>query len=60
MDAIKVSEYARALYSSHGDRAEAEASKKMRESKEAEKVDEANDWKAIRQAIRSLRGPNQG
>lgn len=59
MDAIKISEYAHALYSSHGDRAEAEVSKKMRESEEAERFDEANDWKAIRQAIRSLRGPNQ-
>ena len=59
MDAIKVAEYAHALYSSHGDKAEAEASKKMRQCEEAGQSDEATNWKAIRQAIRSLRGPNQ-
>ena len=59
MDAIKISEYAHALYSSHGDKAEAEASRKMRECEEAGQDDNAKDWRAIRQAIRSLRGPNQ-
>ncbi len=55
----KVAEYARALYDAHGDKAEAEASQKIRECEEANRDDEASDWKAIRQAIRSLRGPNQ-
>ena len=59
MDALKVSEYARALYSAHGDRAEAEASKKVKECEAADRGDEAADWNAIRQAIRALRGPNQ-
>ncbi|MFW8635287.1 hypothetical protein [Cribrihabitans pelagius] len=59
MDAVKAAEYARALYSAHGDRAEAEAAQKMRQCEEAGKSDEASDWKAVRQAIRSLRGPNQ-
>ena len=60
MDAIKTAQYARALYTAHGDKAEWEAAQKMRASKEAGKTGEAADWKAVRQAIRSLRGANQG
>lgn len=60
MDAIQTAQYARALYASHGDKAEAEAAQKERECQEAGKADEARDWKAVRQAIRQLRGPNQG
>lgn len=59
MDAIKASEYARALYSAHGDKAEAEAAQKMRQCTEAGKASEADDWKAVRQAVRAMRGPNQ-
>ncbi|WP_264210392.1 hypothetical protein [Leisingera thetidis] len=59
MDAIKATEYARALYSAHGDKAELEAAQKMRECEEAGKDTEAADWKAVRQAIRAMRGPNQ-
>ena len=59
MDAIKAAEYARALYSAHGDKAEAEAAQKMRECEEAGKDAEAADWKAVRQAVRAMRGPNQ-
>lgn len=59
MDAIKAAELARALYSAHGDRAEAEAAQKMRECEDAKKTEEAEDWRAVRQAIRQLRGPNQ-
>lgn len=60
MDAIKAAEYARALYTAHGDNAEAEAAQKMRSCTEAGKHDEAANWKAVRQAVRALRGPNQG
>lgn len=60
MDGEKIIEYARALYSAHGDKAEAEAAQKMRQCEEAGKAGEAEDWKAIRTAIRGLRGPNQG
>ncbi len=59
MDAIKISEYARALYSTHGDKAEALAAKKMRGCVAEGRGDNAKDWKAIRQAIRALRGPNE-
>ncbi|RLK10833.1 hypothetical protein [Ruegeria conchae] len=60
MDALKTAEYARALYTAHGDRAEAEAAQKMRESQAAGNQQEAQDWKAVRSAIRQIRGPNQG
>ncbi len=60
MDAIKSAEYARALYTAHGDKAEWEAAQKMRACEEAGKADEAADWKMVRQAIRAMRGPNQG
>jgi hypothetical protein len=59
MDAIKTSEYARALLSSHGPRAEAEAARKMNDCESAGKADEAEDWRKIRQAISELRGPPQ-
>ncbi len=60
MDAEKIVERARALYSAIGDKSEAEAAQKMRECEEAGKTGEADDWKAIRSAIHELRGPNQG
>ncbi|MDA5093916.1 hypothetical protein O2N63_07430 [Aliiroseovarius sp. KMU-50] len=60
MEFAKIREYARALYDAHGDKAEAEAAQKMRECEEAGHTDQAEDWKAIRESIRSIRGPNQG
>lgn len=60
MDAIRTAEYARALFSAHGDRAEAEAAQRMRECEEAGRSDEARDWKKIRRAVNGMRGPRQG
>jgi len=59
MDAIQIADYARALRSAHGDRAEAEAARKVRESEEAGKSGEAKDWQKIRRAISEMRGPAQ-
>jgi|GEM_PF-659576 len=59
MNAVQTAEYAHALYSVHGDKAEAEAARKMRECEQAENPEKARDWLAIRRAIRSIRGPNQ-
>lgn len=59
MNAVQTAEFARALYSAHGDKAEAEAARKMHECELAESPEKARDWRAIRQAIRSMRGPNQ-
>ena len=56
MDAVKTAQYARALYSAHGDRAEAEAAQKMRECEAAGNTQQAQDWKAVRRTIRQIRG----
>lgn len=60
MDAIRTTEYARALFSAHGGRAQAEAARRMRESADAGRGDEAEDWKKIRLAVSEMRGPRQG
>jgi hypothetical protein len=59
MDGEKIVEYARALYNAHGDKAEAEAAQKVRECEETGKTGEAEDWKAIRTAIKEMRGAKQ-
>lgn len=56
----KVAEYARALYEAHGDKAEAEAARKMTVAEEAGKAEEVDQWRKIREAVRALRGANQG
>lgn len=60
MDAIQTAQYARALFAAHGDQAEAEAAKKMRDCEAAGNRQEAQDWQAVRRTIRQIRGPNQG
>lgn len=54
-----IAEYARALYESHGDQAEAEAAQKMNAAKEAGNDAEVEEWRAVREAVRGLRGANQ-
>ena len=54
-----VAEYARALYDTHGDKAEAEAAQKMRAAEEAGNAEELEQWRAVREAIRALRGANE-
>lgn len=56
----KIADYARALYEAHGDKAEAEAAQKMAAAEAAGKSDEVAQWRAIREAVRALRGANQG
>ncbi|MCB1356720.1 MAG: hypothetical protein KDK53_09570 [Maritimibacter sp.] len=56
----KVAGYARALYEAHGDRAEAEAAQKMTAAEADGKPDEVEQWRAVREAVRALRGANQG
>lgn len=60
MEVSRVTEYARALYEAHGDKAEAEAAKKAKEYEDAGEEGNAADWNAIRAAIRVIRGANQG
>ncbi|GGH20205.1 hypothetical protein SAMN05444007_101354 [Cribrihabitans marinus] len=60
MDPIKTVEYARALYTAHGGKAEAEVAEKVRHCEAAGRKAEAEDWQAVRRAIAGLRGPHQG
>lgn len=59
MRASKVIEYARALYAARGDEAEAEAAQRARRHEEAGKPDTAANWRAVRAAIREMRGANE-
>ena len=59
MDAVKTAEYASALLSAHGGKAEAEAAAKARQCEAEGKTDEAAQWQAIRSAIIARRGPRQ-
>lgn len=59
MEATKIATYANALYSAHGDKAEAEAARRANEALSEKKISEAEAWQAVRASIRRLRGPNQ-
>lgn len=56
MEITKISEYARALYEAHGNKAEAEAAQKAKESEQAGDADKAETWRQIRRAISQMRG----
>ena len=58
MELSEIIEYARALYEAHGDKAEAEAAQKAKQYDEAGNAEEAETWRAIRNAISQLRGPH--
>lgn len=60
METSKVAEYARALFEAHGDKAEAEAAQKAKHHEDAGDVKEAQVWRAVRAAIREIRGAHQG
>lgn len=60
MEASKVAEYARALYEAHGDKAEVEAAQKAKQHEDAGEKKDAETWRAIRAAIREIRGAHQG
>ncbi len=59
MDAVNVTEYARALLDAHGGRAEAEAARRMQQARATGRSEEAENWKRIRLAISEMRGPHQ-
>ncbi|WP_108258571.1 hypothetical protein [Mangrovicoccus ximenensis] len=59
MDMNQISQHAHALYRAHGDRAEAEAAQKSKLCESRGDMEEAEEWNAIRGAIRMLRGPNE-
>ncbi|MBS0123676.1 hypothetical protein [Thetidibacter halocola] len=57
LEAERTSELAHALYRAQGDRAEAFAARRERESTDSR---EAENWRVVRAAIRRIRGANQG
>ncbi len=59
MEIAKVAEYARALYNAHGDKAEVEAAQKAKQSEEAGDTSQAETWRAVRKAIKEIRGPRE-
>ncbi|MBT8460195.1 MAG: hypothetical protein KJN60_11040 [Boseongicola sp.] len=59
MEMSKATEYARALYEAHGEKAEAEAAQRAKKHEDAGEADEAADWRAVRAAIRELRGAHE-
>ena len=54
MEMAKITEYARALYEAHGDKAEAEAAQKARQHEDAGDAAEAETWRAVRKAISEI------
>lgn len=59
MEVAKITEYARALYDAHGDKAEVEAARKAKESEDAGDTAQAETWRAVRRAIAEIRGPHE-
>ena len=56
MERTRIAESARALHEAHGDKAEVQAAQKAKRLEEAGDADGAADWRAIREAIREMRG----
>ena len=55
MEMTKIADFARALYESHGNKAEAEAAQKARQFEEAGDSESAATWRAVREAINEMR-----
>jgi hypothetical protein len=58
MSIVQIDDYARQLYTAHGDRAEYEAAQKAKDSAAKGDTQTAEQWRQVREAIRVLRGPN--
>ncbi len=58
MSIVQIDDYARQLYSAHGDKAEYEVAQKAKESAAKGDNQAADQWRQVREAIRVLRGPN--
>ena len=59
MQTAQITEYARALYAAHGDKAEAEAAQKAKRFESRGDIGSADNWRAIRRAIKEYRGAHQ-
>ena len=59
MSIIQIDDYARQLYSAHGDKAEYEAAQKAKDYASKGDSETAEQWRQVREAICVLRGPNE-
>jgi hypothetical protein len=59
MEMAKVTEYARALYDAHGDKAEVEAARKAKQLEDAGDSAQAETWRAVQKAIGEMRGAHE-
>ena len=59
MQATKTATLARALYQAHGDKAELKAAQRERYFRKTGHDAEAENWRSVRESIRSMRGANQ-
>ncbi|HMQ91996.1 MAG TPA: hypothetical protein PKA33_10210 [Amaricoccus sp.] len=59
MSMVQVDDYARRLYTAHGDRAEYEAAQKARDAEAKGDPETAAQWRQVREKIRILRGPHE-
>ncbi len=58
MTISEVQEHARKLFAAHGDKAEYEAAQRARQLEEDGKLEEAEVWRKVREAIHQMRGPH--
>lgn len=59
MQMTMADDYARRLYTAHGDRAEFEAAQRARECEIQGRHETAEQWREIRSRIRLIRGPSE-
>ncbi len=59
MQTTETATIARALYQTHGDKAEFEAAQREKHFREEGNEAEAENWRSIRGSIRLMRGANQ-
>lgn len=59
MEMAKITQYARALFEAHGDKAEAEAARKAATLEAEGDTTEAETWRAVQRAIREIRGAHE-
>lgn len=60
MQSEEINKLALSYYKAHGDAAEAEVTQKASAAEAAGQEGQAEEWRAVREAIRQLRGANQG
>jgi hypothetical protein len=58
METIQIQKHAQMLYAAHGDKAELEAAQKAKKLEDEGKLEEAQSWRKVQEAINQMRGPH--